>query len=351
MMSAVRVPFVAVVAIVALAACASERPSDAPVTSPSVPATTTAAPRSPGDDPPITDQPATSEPVGWQRRTDAPLALTEVAAAAHDGLIWVAGGLDGSGAAVTAVLRYDPVGDTWDRAADLPEAVHHSSLVSTGTALLLVGGYAGNGFDRPTAAVWRLDPTAGSWVAAAALPEPRAAGGAGWDGEDLVVYAGGVGPGGVSDGVFTLESGAWRSAAPLSVAREHLAVAGPDEAGWVSVIGGRRGGLDTNLGRVDLIDGDKTLTLGDLLIPRGGVAAFHAPDLGACLVGGEGPGGTFADVECVDDGGLVTLPSMAHPRHGLGAAVVDRTAYALLGGEQPGLFVSSIVEALDLDGP
>lgn len=35
----------------------------------------------------------------WTRLTPAPLALTEVAAAAHQGRVWVAGGLDASGAA------------------------------------------------------------------------------------------------------------------------------------------------------------------------------------------------------------------------------------------------------------
>jgi hypothetical protein len=329
---------VVIVTFMLLVGCGSERPRVPPGSG------------APALSPAATDTIPSTTPVReWVRRADAPLALTEVAATAHEGVIWVAGGLDRSGA-VAAVMRYDPLADAWDRAADMPEAVHHSSLVSTGDDLLLVGGYVGSAFDRPTAAVRRWDSASGTWVDHVPLPEPRAAGAAGWNGEDLVLYAGGVGTGGVSDAVWVLENGTWRGAPPLSLAREHLAGAGPDHAGWVFVLGGRQGGLDANLGRIDLVNGTETLTLSDEFTPRGGVAAFWSPAVGPCLVGGEGPQGTFGQVECVDDDTVYPLPSLAHPRHGLGAAVVDGTAFALLGGEQPGLYFSSIVESLDLGG-
>ncbi len=47
---------------------------------------------------------------GWVTRAAAPVALTEVAAVAHHGRIWVAGGLDGGGRAVDRLLVYDPAG-------------------------------------------------------------------------------------------------------------------------------------------------------------------------------------------------------------------------------------------------
>ena len=44
---------------------------------------------------------------------------------------------------------------------------------------------------------------------------------------------------------------------------------------------------------------------------------------GGCAVGGEGPDGTFAEVECVTtDGRASSLPGLAESRHGLGAVVV-----------------------------
>jgi Kelch motif len=294
-----------------------------------------------------TSPPATVVEGAWSRVADAPAALTEVAAAVLDDRIWVAGGLTAEGAGSAEVFVYEPTEDSWTPGPDLPGPVHHASLVSDGTSLWLVGGYA-NGFDAPTAEVWRLEPSAPEgWVAEEPLPEPRGAGAAAWDGS-RIVYAGGVGPDGVSGAVFALEDGAWSQVAQLARAREHLA-ATSDGDGSVFVLGGRVGGLDANLATADRVQGDTATEIGELPTRRGGVAAFWSPEVGACLVGGESPGGTNAQVECIDvDGDVSVLPGLGHPRHGLGAAVVNRVAYVLLGGDQPGLFVSPTVEALDL---
>ena len=294
-----------------------------------------------------TTPPATVVEGAWGSGMDAPAALTEVAVAAADDRIWVAGGLTRDGAGSAEVLVYDPAVASWSYGPDLPGAVHHSALVSDGSSLWLVGGYAGNGFDAPTVEVLRLDPAADAWVADEPLPEPRGAGAAAWDGS-RIVYAGGVGPDGVSGAVFALEDGAWTQVAQLARPREHLA-ATSDGEGSVFVLGGRVGGLDANLATADLIEGDTATEIGDLPNRRGGVAAFWSPAVGACLVGGESPGGTNPQVECIDeDGDVAVLPNLGRPRHGLGAAVVDGAAYVLLGGEQPGLFVSPTVESFAL---
>jgi non-specific serine/threonine protein kinase len=273
--------------------------------------------------------------------------MTEVAAAALDDRIWVAGGLTAEGTGSAQVFVYDPAEDAWSAGPDLPDPVHHSAVVSDGTSLWLVGGYSGNGFDAPTAAVYRLETMAGEWVADESLPEPRGAGAAAWDGF-RIVYAGGVGPDGVSGAVFAFEDGAWSQVGRLATPREHLA-ATSDGEGSVFVVGGRVGGLDSNLAIADRIEGDTATEIGELPTRRGGVAAFWSPAVGACLVGGESPGGTNPQVECIDvDGDIAVLPNLGRPRHGLGAAVVNRIAYVLLGGDQPGLFVSPTVEALDL---
>jgi non-specific serine/threonine protein kinase len=285
-------------------------------------------------------QPPPSAVPAWQPGPPAPLALTEVAAAAHDGRIWVAGGLDGSGRGVTAVLVLDPATGSWSDGPPLPGAVHHSALVSDGDALWLIGGYEGDGFDRPTDRVLQLQGE--RWVESAPLPEPRAAGAAAWDGAGRLIYVGGVGRTGPSASVFGQADHGWE-------AREHTA-ATSDGAGRIVVLGGRRGGLDQNLAMVELIEPDGGIRrLGELPTARGGVAAFWWPTLGACLVGGESPDGTNPQAECIHlDGRVTVLPPLARPRHGLGAAVVGGTAYVLLGGEQPGLFVSELVETLAL---
>jgi hypothetical protein len=150
----------------------------------------------------------------------------------------------------------------------------------------------------------------------------------------------------ISELVFAGGDDGFEPIARLSEAREHLAAA-TDGAGRVWFLGGRRGGLQGNLARVDLLEGTDIGALDDVLTPRGGVAGFHLPSIGPCLIGGEAPDGTFADVECVAaDGSAIALPGLAFPRHGLGAVVLDGIAYVLLGGPEPGLTVSATVETL-----
>lgn len=286
----------------------------------------------------------------WVRLADAPVALTEVAAAVHKGRIWVAGGLDADGQAVDRVMAYDPTADRWTESTPLPSPVHHAALVSDGVALHLIGGHVGDGFDRLSATVWRTeDPDLHAWDVVEPLPEPRAAGAAAWDGHGAILYGGGLARGRLSGDVFALDASGWRQVASLSRPRDHLA-ASSSAPGTVTFLGGR----DTsgNLAFVDTVSvsGDVEQRPG-LPTPRGGVAAFAAAGLGDCVVGGEGPDGTFAAVECVEADGTTTLPEIGVARHGLGAVVVDGRVYVLLGGPRPGLAVSPVVEALDLPPP
>lgn len=280
----------------------------------------------------------------WTTIGAAPIALTEVAVAAHNGQIWIAGGLRSDGTASDEVVVYDPASRRWTDGPDLPEAVHHAALVSDGAGLVLLGGYEADG---PTAAVRRLDQEADAWTDHVPLPAPRAAGAAAFDG-GRVVFAGGVQPGSTSSDVFALTDGAWTLIGHLSKAREHLA-ATSDRDGRTFILGGRVGGLGSNLGTVDLVEGEMVTALGVLPTPRGGVGAFWWPSLGACLAGGESPDGTNAQVECIaPDGAVLRLPDLGVARHGVGAAVVEGTAYVVLGGRRPGLFTSDVTETLAL---
>jgi hypothetical protein len=313
---------------------ATQATATSPQATETAPQATQAQTREPGD-------------ASWTAGPSAPMALTEVAATTHAGRIWVAGGLDAGGVASDRVFVFDPATNTWQDGPRLPEAIHHAASVSDGESLWLVGGYAGNGFDAPTAAVRRLVDGAREWVDHAPLPEPRAAGAAAWDGS-AIVYGGGVEPGSVASEVFAQRDDGWDTIGRLPNPREHLAAAS-DGAGRTLFLGGRVGGLDGNLATVDLVEGGSVRTIGDLPTARGGVAAFWWPSLGACLVGGESPGGTNPQVECIaPDGRQTRLDDLAFPRHGLGAVVLDGSAWTLLGGPEPGLFVSDVVEVLTL---
>ena len=341
--------------VLALGACTPSEPAvepSPPGAAEGSPAATAASERS-GDVPtsPSSPSPVPSTPLptgSWTALADAPLAFTEVAAAPLAGQVWVAGGFAVDGTPTDAVQVYEPAFDSWSSGPALPEAVHHAALVSDGTRLLLVGGYAASGGFAPTAAVRVLDPSTGLWEDGPALPASRAAGGAAWDGE-RVVYAGGVDASGVRGEVFALTDGAWSELGSLDVPREHLAVTS-DGAGLTWALGGRMGGLDGNRTEVDLVQGDDVRPLTDLPTARGGVAGFWVPGAGGCSAGGEGPDGTFAEVECSDaDGAVATLPPLEASRHGIGAVVLEGLAYVLLGGPEPGLTVSPTVQALRLE--
>ena len=283
----------------------------------------------------------------WTTVAAAPAALSEVAVAAHEGRIWVAGGLRQDGSASDGVMFFDPSSGVWTAGPSLPQPIHHSALVSTPGAVFQVGGYDASG--APTASVRRLDDGATSWTDDSALPDGRGAGAAAFDGT-RIVYAGGVGPGGVASEVFAMAPGgvAWDRVGRLPLAREHLA-ATSDGSGRTFVLGGRVGGLDRNLATVDLLEGATVRTVGDLPTKRGGVAAFWWPSLGACLAGGESPNGTNPQVECMDAAGVIAvLPDLAIARHGVGAAVVGGSAYVVLGGREPGLHTSDVTETLAL---
>ena len=289
-----------------------------------------------------------SHPVaaGWRDGPDAPFARLEMATAVLDGRIWMAGGLEADGAVTDALSVFDPATGEWTDGPNLPAPIHHAALASDGDRLFLIGGYLAS-TNAPTDEVHVLDPATGSWESGPPLPEARGAGAATHDGT-RIVYGGGVGPDGVRDEVLVLTNDEWSSIGTLNRAREHLAAA-TDGDGRVWFMGGRQGALDRNVGDVDLVEGEGIRRLPSIT-SRGGVAAFHAPGIGACLTGGEAPSFALATVECVDvDGRITALPDMTQRRHGHGVAVIDSVAYALLGGEVPGLSASSSVELLVLE--
>ena len=282
---------------------------------------------------------------GWQAGPTAPFARLEMATAVLGGRIWMAGGFNPDGTATDEVAILDPGTGEWTDGPRLPAAVHHAALAADGDQLFLIGGYLGS-TGEATDRVHVLDPADGVWETGPSLPEPRAAGAATHDGT-RIVYGGGVGPDGVRDDVFVLAGDEWSRIGALTRTREHLA-ATSDGEGRVWFMGGRQGGLDRNVGDVDLVE-SSSISLLATLTPRGGVAAFFAPQLGACLTGGEAPSFAFATVECVDATGRVTaVQDMLQRRHGHGAAVIDGIAYLLLGGEEPGLSASATVDTLDL---
>jgi serine/threonine protein kinase len=274
----------------------------------------------------------------WKGITEAPVGLEASGTAVFKNRIWVAGGFDSARKARTTVLIYDPAKDTWSEGPDLPEAITHATLVSTGRDLFVIGGYRGE-TTTPIVTVRRLDNETLTWVdtpRARDLPVAVGAGAAAWDGR-RIVFGGGVTANGKPSGrVFALEGTSWREIGALSEPREHLAAVS-DGKGTVFFLAGEVtvGNRKDVFATVDAVKGSDVSKLGEIPTPRGSVGGFWTAATGACAVGGRSPdGGLHSEVECLAaDGTPKVLPRIGTPRHGLDAAAVGGNAYALLGAE------------------
>jgi hypothetical protein len=282
----------------------------------------------------------------WRRLADAPSERTEVAAAAAGTRIVVAGGYRADGATVATTEILDTAAGTWQPGPDLPVAVNHAMAATVGDTAYLFGGRLADG--RPGTGAYRLDGAA--WQPVAPLPEGRAAGTAVTQ-NGLVHLAGGVGPAGLAAEMLVYDpaTDSWSSAPGPPTRREHLGGAG--FGGLVYTVGGRLGGLDTNLGAFEAYDPRtrRWTSLPGLPTRRGGLAATATCSGRIVAVGGEA-GATFAEAEAFDvrAGRWQALQPLPTPRHGLGVVAIGDTVYTLAGGPRPGLHVADTVEALDL---
>jgi hypothetical protein len=290
--------------------------------------------------------PPTSAGLGWRRLAASPTPRTEVAAAVAGTRVYVLGGYRADGGTVATVEVYDTATGRWDRGPDLPVAVNHAMAASAGGTVYVFGGYLASG--AAGSAVFRLEQ--GQWRAMAEMPQGRAAGTAVVQGGNVYV-AGGVGSGGLAAQmlVYDVPGDRWSTAAGPPTPREHLGGAGFD--GLVYTVGGRTGGLDTNLGAFESYDprtGHWT-RLPDLPTRRGGLAAAATCNGLVVAVGGEAEA-TFAEAEAFDvrAGTWRALPPLPTPRHGLGVVTVGPVLYAFAGGPRPGLHVTDATEAIDL---
>jgi N-acetylneuraminic acid mutarotase len=280
----------------------------------------------------------------WERHAPLPEPRTEVAAAAAEGEIVVAGGFVAAGGNSARVDAYSVKNDRWRRLPDLPVSVDHAAAASADGRVYVVGGYGG---DRlPLRTVFVLER--GAWRTLPQLPDGRAAAGAAIAGGRLYVVGGIDGRRSLARVAFALTLGSQRwTRIPGPSPREHLAAS--SSKGRVYAIGGRAAGIDTNKTDFEVYDAaaKRWRRLAPLPGARGGTGAAA---LGGRIVsvGGEEPAGTIRTVYSYDvrTGRWSRLPDLPTPRHGLGVVAVNDRIWVLAGGPQPGLTVSGAVESL-----
>ena len=285
-------------------------------------------------------------------RTHAPLAAprSEVAAAAVDRSIVIAGGFSDDGSTSSRVDAYDSGTDRWRRLADLPVAANHAMAAAAAGRFYVAGGYGADGRRRRDAFVL----AGGRWSRLPSMPVTRAAGGAAIIAGKLYVAGGVTGFSGVGDArrlartmlVLDLRTRRWTQL-PGPTPREHLGVAAL--GGRLYVVAGRLAGLDTNLSVVEVFDPRTRRWQRLPAVPgaRGGTGL--AASSGALFsAGGEEPQASIPSVYryTIRTRRWQRLPDLPTPRHGLAVVALGGRVYAVAGGPTPGLSVSGATESI-----
>jgi len=176
----------------------------------------------------------------WTTRRPKPIAVSNVSAAALNGLIYVPGGYDGYNE--LAIMEvYDPINDSWARAASLPIPIGGHATVALNGKLYVLGGLSGSLYLADT---YAYDPGSNTWAKKASMHHPRA-----WLAAGVVngkIYAVGGVDESSNDLAYVEEydplTNTWTEKAPLLVPRggpgaaavgQYLYVAG---GGWSSYL-------------------------------------------------------------------------------------------------------------------
>jgi len=177
----------------------------------------------------------------WSPAPSARQAVFEAQGATANGRLYSFGGFNGSLQATRTSYAFNPATHSWSRVADLPTKVTHAGVAVDGGRIWIVGGLVGDYPNNPaTRDVWRYDTKANAYSRGPSLPSARGAGALVRLGRRLH-YFGGLkadGTDAATHYVLNLDGGtAWRTAAPLPNARNHLGGAALN--GRVYAIGGQ----------------------------------------------------------------------------------------------------------------
>ncbi|WP_332897107.1 Kelch repeat-containing protein [Haladaptatus sp. CMSO5] len=159
----------------------------------------------------------------WTERATMPTVRGALSAAAHDGIIYVAGGAGIDGVLAT-FERYDTASDSWARGPPMPTAREHLASAVVGGKFYAIGGRTGGlRTNRRTTEVY--DPETNEWRAVAGMPTARSGFGATVF-DDTIVVAGGEGAGGTIEEVelYMPETDEWLRLPDMPTPRHGLGV-------------------------------------------------------------------------------------------------------------------------------
>ncbi|WP_129338357.1 kelch repeat-containing protein [Cellulomonas endophytica] len=173
----------------------------------------------------------------WTRLADLATARGGAAAVVRDGVLWVLGGMDGSGASLATTERLTLTGGTWTAGPALATARDNAAAAATTAGILVVGGRtrlaSGTEVAGNLAGTELLAPGATTWRSAAPVPTGRRSAAVGVLGGEVVV-AGGERR---ADGTVWPQTEAWNPA--TGTWRTLTAMRTPRHGAAAAVVGGR----------------------------------------------------------------------------------------------------------------
>jgi N-acetylneuraminic acid mutarotase len=269
--------------------------------------------------------------------------------------IYVIGGLDNSGRATNIVEVYNVNNNSWNKAAPLPQSLHHTTAASYNGKVYVVGGYTDPWV--PSNKLFIYDPIKNEWQEGEPMPTARGALTANFINGFLYAVGGERSSEILAvNEVYDPISDSWTSKSPMPTARHHAGSVVVD--GKLYVIGGRVIGISSivNINVNEMYDPNQNnwISLNQMPSKRSGIAAAADPSVNNSNIyvfGGEEPSKTFNDNERYDikrNKWTVELP-MPTARHGLVAVFIDNgynnnRIYVIGGGPDPGLSVSDVNE-------
>lgn len=294
---------------------------------------------------PASPPPAPGE---WRFEPEAPKAPIESGTATIGSTIYIVGGNEPGN--LHTVLAFDTRSGSWSEPTKLPVGLNHVAAAAHDGKLYVAGGYLEG--EAETDLFLEYDPTTGRWSEMPPMKRARGGGAAVTIGDELYVIDGGPQPYGVEDPkpayalleVFDFRTGTWSTKAPPPVGVHHVMAALLD--GGIYMAGGR---IDDESASSAFVRydpaADRWTRLRDL--PEGKVASLGVAAAGERIVvfggddeeGWEDGGGSVSSTAWAYDPATekwTRLPDMHVERHAFGAAATGGRVYAIAGSICPG---------------
>jgi N-acetylneuraminic acid mutarotase len=277
------------------------------------------------------------QPGTWSTHSPLPTPRQEVAVAALDDRVVVAGGYGPHAEPVATVEAYRPATNTWETLPPLPAPLHHAAAASVNGRFFVIGGFR----DRlppwnAQQTVYEFDAVRNSWATRAPLLIGRGAHAAAAVGGRIYVVGGSLGSTLSAAEVYEPETDRWSRIPDMPTAREHLAAV--EFGGRLWTLGGRSSFVGPQYASVEIYDPASATWAAGPPLPtgRGGLAAATIGDR-VFVFGGEAPFRIFSATEMYEAAGnrWIAKAPMPTPRHGIGAAMVGGRIWVPGGATRP----------------